>query len=196
MSDGFAQMRDISERIHREREANRKSDPWASSPFAWIKPLPAKTVGSVGERLVAEWCESNGFLVERSPDSEADRVIQGHRIEIKFSTLWENGGYKFQQIRDQNYEYCFCLGVSPQEVHAWLIPKAILKEHVIGKMGQHTGAEGTETAWLGFKVGKEFEWMKPYGGSLDAVKELLNGLDSNSRATRTSGNHIEREIGI
>jgi hypothetical protein len=152
------------------------NDPWLGSPFKWIKSQPSRTVGAIGEKLVSGWCAAKGFDVTRSPDSEADRLIQGRRIEIKFSTLWANGGYKFQQIRDQDYEYCFCLGVSPFDAHAWLIPKDALLEYVIGHMGQHTGAQGSDTAWLGFQVGHEYPWMNQFGGSLSEVNELLKKI--------------------
>lgn len=162
--------------ILRHEYLDDADDIWANSSFKWIKSQPSRRVGAIGERLVEEWSKHHGFIVERSPDSDADRIINGHRIEIKLSTLWASGGYKFQQIRDQNYEYCFCIGISPFEVHAWLIPKEVLQKHVIGHMGQHTGAEGSDTAWIGFQVGQEYEWMKPYGGSLDSVKDLLLNL--------------------
>ena len=126
--------------------------------------------------MVAAWCAGKGFDVLRSPDSEADRIIEGHRIEVKCSTLWANGGYKFQQVRDQDYDYLFCLGISPFDVHAWFIPKSVLQAYVIGHMGQHTGATGTDTAWIGFTVGREYEWMKPFGGSLAAVHALIAEL--------------------
>ena len=100
-------------------------DPWQGSPFRWMKSHPSRTVGAIGEALVAGWSAAKGFDVVRSGDSDADRIIQGHRIEIKFSTLWKSGVYKFQQIRDQDYDYCFCLGVSPFDAHAWLLPKSV-----------------------------------------------------------------------
>ncbi len=99
-------------------------DPWLQSPFAWIRTLRSRRIGKVGEQLVSEWCEANGFKVTRSPDTEADRLIGGRRVEIKFSTLWDSGVYKFQQIRDQNYEYVVCLGISPFDAHCWIIPKS------------------------------------------------------------------------
>lgn len=160
-------------------------DPWQGSPFRWIKSHPSRTVGAIGEALVAGWSAAKGFDVVRSGDSDADRIIQGHRIEIKFSTLWKSGVYKFQQIRDQDYDYCFCLGVSPFDAHAWLLPKSVLREHVIGKMGQHTGAGAQDTAWLSFQVGVEFEWMRPHGGTLGSVRDLLTkaGVGSDHRKT-------------
>ena len=149
---------------------------WSGSPFAWIKTsLPSRTVGAVGEALVAGWAATKGFDVTRSGDSDADRIINGHRIEIKFSTLWANGSYKFQQIRDQRYDFCFCLGVSPFDAHAWLIPKSTLHEYVIGHMGQHSGSTARDTAWLGFPATRPYEWMSAHGGRLADVAQLLAG---------------------
>lgn len=164
--------------------ATPMDDPWSGSPFKWIKAQPSRTVGAIGESLVAGWSAAKGFDVVRSPNSQADRVIQGHRIEIKFSTLWKNGGYKFQQIRNQEYDFLFCLGVSPFDAHAWFIPKDVLLTRVIGHMGQHTGAAGADTAWLGFDVGHEYEWMKPYGGRLSDVRRLIERAGRGSHKGR------------
>lgn len=150
-----------------------EDDPWIGSPFAWILEQPSRSRGAIGEKLVAGWCASKDFDVARSPDSQADRIIEGWRVEVKFSTLWKSGGFKFQQIREQDYEYCLCLGVSPFDAQAWLLPKAVLREHVIGHMGQHTGATGTDTAWLGFQAGKPYPWMAPYGDRLADVRRAL-----------------------
>jgi hypothetical protein len=125
---------------------------------------------------VAGWCATKGFDVVRSPDSQADRVVEGHRIEIKFSTLWASGGFKFQQVRNQNYEHLFCLGLSPHDAQAWLVPKAVLHEHVIGVTGQHTGSSGTDTAWISFPSDDPHAWIRPFGGKLGDVHRVLQGL--------------------
>ena len=153
--------------------AKAVDDPWIGSPFQWILQVPSRTKGAIGESLVAGWCAARGFDVIRARNSEADRIIHGHRIEIKLSTLWATGGYKFQQIRNQEYDYCLCLGISPFDAHAWLLPKAVLLQHVIGHMGQHTGATGADTAWLGFPPSRPYSWMEPYGGRLGDVAQLL-----------------------
>ena len=98
-------------------------DPWDGSPFAWIKTRPSRQVGKIGEQLVAGWCAAKGFDVTATGDSEADRVIGGCRMEIKFSTLWESGSYTFQQIREQRYEHLICLGISPFNAHCWVLSK-------------------------------------------------------------------------
>src|SRR5258706_16076734 len=76
---------------------------WEGSPFAWIKTRPSRQVGAIGEKLIASWCAAKGLDVTRSPDSHADRIIQGQRVESKFSNKWKAGGYKFQQLPDQNH---------------------------------------------------------------------------------------------
>lgn len=151
-------------------------DPWVGSPFAWILKQPSRTKGAIAEKLVAGWCATKGFDVVRSRHSDADRIVEGHRLEIKFSTMWKNGIYKFQQIREQDYDHCFCLGVSPFDARAWLLPKSVLREHVIGHMGQHTGASGGDTAWLSFACDKPLPWMEPYGGRLSEVAGLIASL--------------------
>lgn len=150
------------------------NDPWVGSPFQWILTVSSRSKGAIGEALVAGWSAAKGFDVVRSGSSQADRVINGHRMEIKLSTLWRNGGYKFQQIRDQDYDFAFCLGISPFDAHAWLIPKPVLQQHVIGRMGQHTGASGGDTAWLGFPCDRPYDWLAPFGGRLTEVAKLIS----------------------
>lgn len=151
-------------------------DEWSRSPFGWIKTKASRTVGAIGEKLVAAWCEDLGLDVVRTGDTEADRLIEGHRVEIKFSTRWQNGEYRFQQIRDQKYDYLFALGISPNNVHGWMIPKTVLLEHVIGQMGQHTGTGASDTDWLAVVPGNEPAWLRACGGSLEDVTTILQAL--------------------
>jgi hypothetical protein len=145
-SDEFNLLANSANYIRRSLE--KEYSGWEGSPFEWILWLPPGTKGKLGKKLVLQWCALEDLAVDKCPDSEADMLINGHRVEVKFSTLWKNGIYKFQQIRDQNYEYSICLGISPFNVHCWVISKKILKEHVIGHLGQHTGSRGKETAWF------------------------------------------------
>jgi len=152
---------------------------WRASPFAWIKTRPSRQVGTIGERLIAGWLAAKDFDVTRSPDSDADRLVNDHRAEIKFSTLWKSGGYKFQQLRDQNYEFAICLGVSPFDAHCWVIPKTeIIRRWRAGDgiQSQHGGREGTDTAWLSVVLGAEPAWLAAYGGSLSKAAQLLAKL--------------------
>jgi hypothetical protein len=151
---------------------------WKESPFEWVLKLPPGSKGKLGKQLIFQWCALKGLSVDRCPDVEADMLINGHRVEVKFSTLWKVGIYKFQQIRDQNYEYSVCLGVSPSEAHCWVISKDILRRYVIGHMGQHTGVSGRETAWFPVDPNSPPSWLNPCGGTLHQAFLVLRSLSS------------------
>ena len=153
---------------------------WKDSPFEWVLELPSASKGKLGKRLVYQWCALKGLSIDSSPDPEADMQVNGHRVEIKFSTLWQDGIYTFQQIRDQNYEYAVCLGISPFQAHCWVISKKILKKYVIGHLGQHTGLAGKDTAWFSVKPNSPQDWLQDCGGTLDEAYKVLRSL-SNKR---------------
>ncbi len=149
---------------------------WKDSPFEWIKSKSSRQIGKIGEQLISDWCKAKGFDVARPHDSEADRIISGWRFEIKFSTLWKQGVFKFQQIRDQNYDFLICLGLEPFNAKCWLIPKKTLYEHVIGHTPQHKGQAGTDTYWLSFPADSPPKWLNECGGTLHAVYNLLKSI--------------------
>lgn len=157
------------------REDYLDDDPaWLTSPFGWIKTRPSRQVGTIGEKLVAGWLAAKGFNVIRSPDSDADRIVENKRVEIKFSTLWRSGTYKFQQLRDQNYDLAICLGVSPFDAHAWILTKdQIRQQWGTGLPFQHGGSVGRDTVWLTIRPNQPQSWLIPTTGRLrDAVTEL------------------------
>ena len=164
-------------RLHLKHKDRYKN--WEGSPFSWILNMPSRTRGKIGEDLVSAYLEKKGFSVVCSPDSEADLIINGKRVEIKLSTLWKSGVYKFQQLRDQNYKFVVCLGLSPFDVHCWVIPKDVImdkwKKGII--RSQHGGRAGRDTAWIQTDPeGNSCEWIKDYGGSLLSAVSLIAEL--------------------
>ena len=146
---------------------------WIGSPFLWIKHQPSRRVGKIGEQLVAGWCDAKELDVTGPPNSDCDRVIAGLRAEIKFSTMWQGGGFVFQQIRDQDYDVVICLGLYPFDAMCWVIPKAVLQQQPEGVTPQHGGKAGTDTLWLRFDPDNVPEWMHEWGGSLSEAHEVL-----------------------
>lgn len=147
---------------------------WNGSPFEWILSRPSRQRGKIGEQLIAGWCAARDLNVLRSPDSDADRVIEGKRVEIKFSTLWNSGSYTFQQIRDQNYDYLICLGISPFDAHAWIFKKSGIPFSKLRH--QHGGSRGRDTWWLIFRPQHPPIWMRKQSGKLREVYRMLRGL--------------------
>ncbi len=80
------------------------------------------------------------------------------------SSFWKGGNYTWQQIRDQDYEFCFLLGLAPQNAFAWLLPKEIVVEHSVPQPG---GSIGTDTRWLTIASTNVPVWMEEWGGGLD-----------------------------
>lgn len=148
---------------------------WSGSPFYWIKSRPSRQIGSIGEALAAGWAASKGFDVQKPLNSDHDRRIAGLKVEIKFSTLWtDNQIYKFQQLRDQDYDYALLLGVSPFDAQAWFVPKAELSyNRPPALVPQHGGAAGRDTRWLSFAAVTPPVWLGEFGGRLSRVRELI-----------------------
>ncbi|HWP31107.1 MAG TPA: hypothetical protein VNK96_05210 [Fimbriimonadales bacterium] len=164
-----------------QEEYAEGDEAWIDSPFLWIKTRPSRQVGTIGERLLAGFLAAKGFDVVHAPNSDSDRLVNGKKVEIKFSTLWANGFYKFQQIRDQDYELVICLGISPFDAHAWVIPKVVLINNwgkVPGIQTQHGGRRGSDTAWLTVYPEKVYEWLEPYGGTLEKAVKCFKHLTS------------------
>lgn len=172
MSGDFDQIVDIVSAMH--SDYRKEQSMWAGSPFEWLQGLSSAKKGSKGEEIVREWALEQGFQVGNRVNSEHDCIINGHRIEVKYSNLWSGGFYKFQQIRNQQYDYCFCLGISPHAVHAWLIPKAALfRGNKAGLQHQHGGSGGQDTSWLTIFPDDPPQWLHAYGSTFTKVRDLL-----------------------
>lgn len=169
-----------------KRNYVQDQDRWSGSPFEWLRALPSRRRGAVFEKLISEWCAESGLEVSASPDSDADMVISGSRVEIKGSTLWETGTYTFQQIRDQNYQALVCLGISPSDAHCWAIPKQEIMRlwHQGVIRSQRGGIRGADTAWITVDPTEPPDWILPYGGSLDAGLGSLRALTTRNRANK------------
>ena len=145
-----------------------KSDLWKGSPFEWLLQLPARQKGALGGRLVASWCASKGLPTDRSKGSSENLVINGNKIAIKFSTLWNNGKYSFQQIRKDDFDYVLCFGISPNEAHCWILER----DYAIS----HAKAQHKTEYWISFNPQSPPEWLNGFGGSLDQAYQILKTL--------------------
>ena len=162
-----------------QKDYRDKDKKWRGSPFAWVRACASSQKGKIGEKVISAYLKDRNFNVEPSPDREADRLINGQRVEIKTSLLWIKGLYKFQQMRPtQNYDFIICLGISPFDVHCWVISKQTLIERIeSGDIKyQHSGKKGTDTAWLSVKPAEPQEWLSSYGGDLKSAVKIIAQL--------------------
>ena len=170
----FNLLLEANEKVKKRHEGSKEQ--WRGSPFEWLVGLPSRTVGAIGEALVENWLRLEGFEVGRSGNSNFDRwcslpgAVRRLRLEIKFSTLWNNGVYVFQQIRMQDYDFLFFLGISPNCAHAWAVPKSVAWSNC---EPQHGGQRGRDTRWCHVRPDSPPGWLIPYGGDLEKAVEYL-----------------------
>ena len=104
-------------------EWRREHAEWMGSPFEWIKLCPERAQSIIGEKIVSSWLALHDFNIERSADSESNRVIEGKRVVVKFSTQGKDGDYVFHQIKDGQYDFVIFFGIAPDDAHCWIVPK-------------------------------------------------------------------------
>lgn len=178
----YVSIASIAVELQPEYVSDRELQLWLDSPFYWIKSRPSRQIGKIGEDLVEKWASGAGFHVQRATSSEYDRRINGLKVEVKFSTLWtDHAIFKFQQLRDQDYDYAFLLGLSPFAVQAWFVPKSELSyDRPPALVPQHGGSAGRDTRWLSFAAASPPLWMNEFGGTLSQVQSLIQRASSSS----------------
>ncbi len=145
------------------------------NPFNWLLTMPSATIGAYGAKFASELFRINGFKVLRPlGGSDHDRVFNGHRIEVKFCTRRkEDAVFWFEQIRDQEYDFVLCLGLSANDANCWVIPKRALMLPKEGLSPQHGGKDGKDTLQLQFLPNSIPAWLNEFGGSLEDGMSVL-----------------------
>jgi 16S rRNA G966 N2-methylase RsmD len=155
-----------------QEDLEEDGDLWKNSPFEWILKLPPGKKGKLGGHLVESWLASKGIQIEVTKNPGKILLINGFRFATKFSTLWMNGSYKFQQIRPNGYDYVICLGISPFDAHCWIFERNYIIEHA---KPQHKGTKIADY-WIEITPYQPQEWTKGYGGTLDKAYRNLKSL--------------------
>jgi hypothetical protein len=148
---------------------------WEDSPFNWIRQEAPGTKGKIGRALASSILEGLGIAIGSAGTS---LTANGTDIRVKLSLEWGAGAFKFQQIRDEPFEYVFCLGLYPEGAYGWLIPRESLIVDGVwqerdGLTPQHGGMAGTDTYWLSVDPASPPAWLSTYGGTLAAFEAVL-----------------------
>ena len=113
---------------------------------------------------------NNKKVVKKAGRKPYHALINDKKIVIKVSSIWKGGtNYVFQQIKEGDWDYLLCVGISSAEDHLW-----IMSRKDIDKIsGQHTGTQAKETKWIHISP----EEMKPdylEGGTLEEGLNAIN----------------------
>jgi len=145
-----------------------KADPWRGSRFAPLRSLKPIPKSNAGREMLAMWFAHHGVVATvKKVAGNATLVLPDNRLAmVKVSTLWSEGLYRFQQIKDWDYEVALLLGISPQVIHLWLIPR---EEIITRSKPQH----GLESRMLDVHPDKLPNWMSSYGGTLPQAQAIM-----------------------
>jgi hypothetical protein len=147
------------------------SPEWEQSPMGWIRRVPsAHKRGKVGEALVQGWARSECLAVSQRSNRGHDCVIEGLKVEVKTSLRWNNGRLVFMGVRDFDYDAVALLGLAPEDVGLWIVPKQLLWDRTYE---QRRGAGGAGSRWFAFPAGDPPGWLEPWGGSLDSARKAI-----------------------
>jgi hypothetical protein len=127
---------------------------WKNSKFEDFKDLSSRSKGVKAEKIVEEiMIHSYGHTVSK-PLYDGDRLIDGHEVEIKASTCWEENidSFTWQQIRSkQKYDRIIFVGINPNDAKMWWATKEDLEKHIFcgDNYRQHGGKKGGQDLyWL------------------------------------------------
>jgi len=131
--------------------------------------LPARSKGKIAREILIKWLSNEGIQLEREKGTNENLLINNRRYAVKYSSLWTNGIYQFQQIRAGGPSFVICFGISPFEVHCWVMPKEVAIEN--GSV-QHKGSE----YWLKVDLKKDESWIREYGGSISRALQVIKSI--------------------
>jgi site-specific DNA-methyltransferase (adenine-specific) len=153
-------------------EIEEISDQWQDSPLGWMYKLAPGKKGSLAKKIITVWCASKGLDVQHTSVKDIDLFINGLRFVVKLSFLWENGAYKFQQIKDNGYDNLICLGISPFDAHCWVFERTYVIKNATP---QHKSSMSTDY-WIAINPNKTEEWANNFGGTLGQAYQILKNV--------------------
>jgi hypothetical protein len=150
------------------------SPEWEASPIGWIRQVSSAVKrGKIGEALVAGWARSEGLQVQPPWHRGHDLIVEGIQLEVKTSLRWNNDRFVFLQLRDFDYQAVALLGLEPNDVKLWIIPKQLLWEHANEQL---RGVSHEGSKWLSFPVNQPPSWLARWGGSFAEARDALNDV--------------------
>lgn len=150
---------------------------WDDSPYGWVLGQPSGTKGAIARKIITQWASRyetylKGHGVEGQRFLRSDNAI----FQVKSSTMWKTGRYRFQQFRQGPYDYVILLGLAPRGINIWVVPAEVIETHVIGSNGQHTGAGATETDWYEVDPNSMPHWLEEWGGTPESAGRILSQI--------------------
>jgi hypothetical protein len=145
------------------------ADDWDDSPYLWLKQLPPVSRGRAAAALLHRWCQHLGIPATANPKAPTELSTPAGTVQVKSSTLWSAGEYRFQAVRPGHHTHLALLGISPHRAHLWVLPSGLALAHRDNVRG--------DAGWITLTPTRPAAWTHPYGPEPATAAALL-GRDS------------------
>jgi len=112
---------------------SKLADKWYKSKFEAVKAAANSTKGTFGEELTVNLIKNiigmNAEIINGGIGDFDILTETSIKIEHKLATEDTNGKFQFNSLKkDADYDYAFCLGVSPNDMWFMVVPKDEIKK--------------------------------------------------------------------
>jgi hypothetical protein len=174
----------INEKFNQKNQIHLK---WEGSKNANIMELTPTERGTTGELILERHISNISHLESEEPETrKGDYDVLGHNtmtdnyatFEVKTATEDQGGGFQFNGMKkDAEYDYLFCLGISPNDEYFLVIHKDDLfnKEWMKENVGRKLGSlykkkeNGTDT----YKLSMGKHNLRPISELPEYLYELI-----------------------
>jgi hypothetical protein len=165
-------------KLYSEIIKDKSLDSYVDSAFLPLKNMSSRKKGKYFERIAKEYLLNLGFVISKASSTDNDFIVEGIKVEVKGSFLWEgNKGFKFQQIRtNQNYDVIIFISIFPDKIEFHACSKDSSKKNleVQDKDGnwiynQHGGKKNNSGAFYIFGFPNEINWMTKFQSKQEFV---------------------------
>lgn len=164
---------------------------WLDSKNEKIKPLSTTEKGTIGEKILEANINniSDNYRAEFPEIRKGDYDVRGINIiknifkdfEVKLATEDNNGGFQFNAMKlDAEYDYLFCIGISPETEWFQIISKENLfdnnymKSTFNCKLGSlYKKRENEKIDEMSYKLSMSKKKLRPISELQIVLKEIL-----------------------
>ena len=123
----------LREKVEKDKKCKWRLKTTSGTNYGLVKDAPTTIKGTFGEELVALFMDKivgvPTEIIDGGKGPYDLRTQSNVTFEVKLATEDSHGGFQFNGLKkDVEYDYAFCLGVSPNELWFGIWPKKDVKE--------------------------------------------------------------------
>ena len=114
-----------------KKKNSKHISPYSGTVFEPICQLAPRSKGAFFESILVDFLRSKGATIKKSGCFDYTILVNGQRIVVKSSMLWEDGTFKWQQIKlDREFDAVMFLAVYPERIDVYHASRDTCKTHL------------------------------------------------------------------